>query len=181
MRDISRREAIALGTLTFAGLWAGEAVGQVLPFSLTLRRDRNLATTLSLNDCITGRLYITNPGLRRFPTGPIVSDEIFLCDTLELPFRNELNEISCIRPGTYGGSIREDGDRGWRIQLTGTKQLAIQIHPGNVTANTHGCILVGTRVSGQPCTVINSRLMMTRIRDSFGTNNNRSIELIVSA
>ncbi|WP_258872770.1 DUF5675 family protein [Thalassotalea euphylliae] len=70
----------------------------------------------------------------------------YVCDTLELPWRNNSQGISCIPTGTYGGFVREDGARGWRIQLTQTSpRVNIQIHVGNYPHEIEGCILVGER------------------------------------
>jgi hypothetical protein len=123
---LSRRRFLWMFSASANILWIPRnAAAQLQPFELTLRRDRDLATTLNLNDCVTGKLYrgavsLSDPGMA-------------LCDTLELPYRNELNEISCIKPGSYSAFVRtgktaEGVDLGWRLQLERTKQLAIQIH-----------------------------------------------------
>lgn len=153
------------------------AMAQPAAFELALQRDRNLATTLSLNDCIQGKLYLGPHG---------ISDPgMFLCDTLELPYRNELKEISCIKPGTYSGFVRteptaEGKDLGWRIQLEGTKQLGIQIHIGTITANTHGCILVGAR-GESPCDLRpgTSKAARDKLKDLYGNDPHRPISLTV--
>jgi hypothetical protein len=97
----------------------------------------------------------------------------FLCDTLELPFRNELSEISCIRPGSYAGFVKTEPTAqgvalGWRIQLEGTKQLAIQIHVGNTTDDTRGCILVGTREAGCALQGGTSSVARDQVRALYG-------------
>ena len=133
-----------VATLPLAPLLAKRALGQLAPFEITLRRDSDLSTTLNLNDCVMGQLFLG--------AGSVSNPGTVICDTLELPFRNELQEVSCIRPGTYSAFVKtaptaEGVDLGWRLQLEGTKQLAIQIHTGNTTSNTRGCRLVGTRSS----------------------------------
>lgn len=176
---LSRRSALQLlgaGAL-YSALDHRRTVAQLLAFELVLRRDRNLPITLNLNDCILGKLYLGPPTL---------SDPgQFLCDTLELPYRNEMQEISCIKPGSYGGFVKTqptaDGvDLGWRIQLESTTQLAIQIHTGNTTAQTHGCILVGTR-SGSPCTIRggSSKPARDHIKELYGDGTDRPIRLTV--
>lgn len=146
-RNGSRRRFLLAMAAIAAGSSAARGAAQVKPFELTLKRDRNLPATLNLNDCVTGKLYAG--------AGSLSDPGTFLCDTLELPFRNEQDSISCIKPGSYSGFVKtEPTDQGvalgWRIQLTGTKQTAIQIHTGNITDHTRGCILIGTRAAS-PC------------------------------
>ena len=173
-RDFLR---ILLSTAAVTPLFRTYAVAQLKPFELALRRDHDLPTTLDINDCVAGKLYLGG--------GSLSDPGQFLCDTLELPFRNELNEISCIKPGRYSASARtgpnaEGKDLGWRLQLAGTKQLAIQIHTGNTLSNTHGCILVGTR-SGKPCEITGGTSVPARdnIKSLYGSDNSRSASLVV--
>jgi hypothetical protein len=168
---------VLISALSATSLFGRHAFGQLTPFALTLRRDSNLPTTLSLNDCITGKLHLG--------AGSLSDPGTVLCDTLELPFRNELKEISCIKPGSYSGFVRtgptaEGANLGWRLQLEGTKQLAIQIHTGNTTDNTRGCILVGTR-SGKACELTGRTSVPARdkLRALYGDNDKRPVRLIV--
>ncbi len=153
------------------------AAGQLKPFDLTLRRDSNLPTTLGLNDCVTGKLFLG--------AGRLSDPGSFVCDTLELPFRNELKEISCIKPGSYAGFVKtaptaEGLNLGWRVQLERTKQLAIQVHTGNTTDNTRGCILVGTRAaSACELTGGSSGPAREKLKALYGDNNARQIRLVV--
>lgn len=67
-----------------------------------------------------------------------------LCYTLELPWKDNKKNVSCIPTGTYGGFIRTDGTRGWRIELKAVPGRGnIQIHVGNYPSDILGCILVG--------------------------------------
>jgi hypothetical protein len=132
---------------------------------------------LNINDCVVGKLYLG--------AGSLSDPGQFLCGTLELPFRNELNQISCIKPGRYSASVKTDPtaegvNLGWRLQLAGTKQLAIQIHTGNTLSNTHGCILVGTRGS-KPCELTGGTSVPARdnIKSLYGNDNSRPASLVV--
>lgn len=80
-------------------------------------------------EAIVGRLYANdNP----------------LCYSLELPWRDNANNISCIPVGSYNGTIRTDGDKGWRIELASVpKRTHVQLHVGNYTTDILGCILLG--------------------------------------
>lgn len=108
----------------------------------------------------------------------------FVCDTLELPYRNEQNSISCIKPGAYSGFVRTeptvDGRAlGWRIQINWTRQLAVQIHVGNSIDNSPGCVLVGS--AEPPCTLRAGSSGSARdiIKSLYGEANSRKIELTV--
>jgi hypothetical protein len=175
--DGSRRHFIRTSSLALGFGFVATAGAQLTSFVLALHRDRNLPTTLGLNDCITGSLYHGG--------GSLLDPGTFICHTLELPYRNELKEISCVKPGAYDGFVKTevtaDGvDLGWRIQLQGTKQTAIQIHTGNTTEQTRGCILVGTRDSS-PCQLKggSSKIARDKIRALYGENNSRVIRVIV--
>jgi len=66
------------------------------------------------------------------------------------------------------------------IQLIGTKQTAIQMHTGNTTEETRGCILVGTR-SASPCQLKGGTSKPARdsIKALYGDTNTRPIKVIV--
>jgi len=145
-------------------------------FEITIRRDKNLPTTLGINDCVTGKLYLSRPDATSFGPG--------FCETLELPYRNELNSISCVAPGTYTGFVKTgptvDGKGlGWRIQLNNTIQTGIQVHVGNCPENTHGCILIGKGPQISPCCISRSKEMMAALRFMYGTDNSRQIEVSI--
>ena len=83
-------------------------------------------------DCTLGVLWCD--GLRLF--------------TLELPYKNNKKDVSCIKPGEYDAFIRESPTNGTVIQLKGVEGRSyIQIHSGNYTNQIRGCILVGNAIA----------------------------------
>lgn len=73
----------------------------------------------------------------------------FQCYTLELPWRNNEPEQSCIPPGVYQCGLRPSkkfgnwtGGMVYHIQPV-QGRTDILIHAGNTPADTLGCILVG--------------------------------------
>lgn len=84
------------------------------------------------NDRRTFGAFVTEEGLR-------------LCDTLELPWRDNQREVSCIPLGdyqlVYAFSPKHHRDL-WHIQPVPDRDNT-EIHIGNTTADTLGCVLVG--------------------------------------
>jgi hypothetical protein len=77
--------------------------------------------------------------------------------SLELIDFNNQNYISSIPKGTYDAKIRTDGNKGWRIELIGVpRRDNVQIHVGNYTGEIEGCILIGTIVDLNNCSVTNN-------------------------
>jgi hypothetical protein len=90
----------------------------------------------------------------------------FLCYTLELPWRWNQNNVSCIPLGRYRGYLRYDKADGWRIQLTNVPGRAgVQIHVGNYPSDIKGCILVGTTYT--PNKVLNSGKAYALLKEAF--------------
>lgn len=69
--------------------------------------------------------------------------------TLELPWKNNERDVSCIPLGAYKAKRVFDVSlrSGWRIPITFDVNVpgrsGILFHPGNKTQDTLGCILVG--------------------------------------
>ena len=101
--------------------------------------------------CITGYLSIN---------GTIVGY------TLELPYRNNQSIISSIPAGEYDATIKFEGGKGpyenegFRITLLNVPgdRSGIQIHIGNYPTQIEGCILVGTKVHPDTCTLEGSKV-----------------------
>lgn len=82
-----------------------------------------------------GTLVATNNGV------------IFSCETLELPWKDNQHDISCIPKGTYQVSVQAFHETS-RYELSGTApRTAIYIHEGNYYHDSLGCILLGIKPS----------------------------------
>ncbi len=72
-------------------------------------------------------------------------DEVMLCHTLERPWLNNAEGISCIPAGTYKCLVERSGKfpykhfRLYEVQ----DRVGILVHRGNWIIDSHGCILVG--------------------------------------
>lgn len=72
------------------------------------------------------------------------AEPIFLCQTLELPWRNNEPFNSCIPLGKYQVERRHSPRYGNHWEILGVKDRdLILIHGGNFHRDTEGCVLVG--------------------------------------
>lgn len=75
--------------------------------------------------------------------------EVFSCAVLELPFKDNENNISSICSGVYKAKVRYSNTYGWHyhvLELDGSEvegRSLILIHFGNYYKNTEGCLLFG--------------------------------------
>lgn len=68
----------------------------------------------------------------------------FRCATLELPWKDNANDISCIPAGLYNCKKYKSSKHGWCVAIMGvTNRTLVRIHRGNFTKEILGCILVG--------------------------------------
>lgn len=69
---------------------------------------------------------------------------VFQCNTLELPWRDNRRNISCIPVGTYRVKKRYSTKYGDHLHLTDVPARTwILIHPANFVRQLRGCIAVG--------------------------------------
>lgn len=120
-----------------------------------------------------------NAHLMRYEfTGDYVRGVLFVGDivihTLERPWLNNRQNVSCIPEGrykvnflprTYSGKF----NRVYHLQNV-PNRTGILIHTGNLVSQIQGCILVGLKpgeLSGKPA-VLNSGAAMNKLRDVIG-------------
>ncbi len=83
-------------------------------------------------------------------------EQLFQCQTLELPWKDNQRNISCIPEGTYPFIKRRAGTFYERYRQRWGHEFTIQVgdvpdrdfilvHIGNYLVDTRGCILVGNR------------------------------------
>lgn len=85
-----------------------------------------------LNDARTFGAFYTDEGQR-------------LCDTLELPYRDNAHNVSSIPAGTFPVAYKWSPVHGrnlWHVEVPGRD--SIELHIGNSVIDTDGCILLGT-------------------------------------
>jgi hypothetical protein len=70
--------------------------------------------------------------------------DIFQCKTLELPWKDNASNISCIPAGKYNCVKRFSKKYGWHFHVLGVKGRSfILIHQANFVRQLRGCIAVG--------------------------------------
>lgn len=114
-------------------------------------------------------MYILNRFYSDFfiTRGALVQDNgRVLCHTLELPWKNNQRNISCIPAGKYDVIKVESPKFGSCFYVKDVPDRdAILFHSGNSIKDTRGCIIVGLDVSDTG--VMLSRLAMDRLLSVF--------------
>jgi hypothetical protein len=156
--------------------WAGDPVKG---FQLKIVRDHGLPEALQIGDCIAGKLYIAD--MDHPLTG---AGDVEIGATLELPWRANQKDISAIPAGSYPATIREDGDLGWRIELSQVPghRENIEMHLGNWPKNSTGCILLGKSFSKtERCFVENSAQAISTLRKLYASpDHSKPIRVTIS-
>jgi RHS repeat-associated protein len=88
----------------------------------------------------------------------IGGESVLTYNTLELPWLANANSISAVPNGTYESFIRNSPANGTVVELRDVPNRArIQIHKGNFTKDTEGCVLIGGTIgSTSPPTISKS-------------------------
>ena len=101
--------------------------------------------------------------------GVLTNERRIICHTLELPWLNNHQNISCIPSGVYDVSRSVSQKFGDCYRFASVhKRSGILIHAGNTIKDTRGCILVGLDVNDVG--VIHSNLAMLRLHDTLPEN-----------
>jgi hypothetical protein len=98
----------------------------------------------------------------------VLRHQFFGCDTLELPWRDNRRNESCIPATNYRCFWHESPSKGWCFKLVGvTDRSHILIHRGNwagdkskgFVSNSDGCILLGEQPAKlqRQLAIVNSR------------------------
>lgn len=90
----------------------------------------------------------------------------FICNTIELPWRNNEKRVSCIPEGKYFIKKRYSKKFQWHIEVVGVDMRSlILFHPANnALQELNGCIAPVTKLSG-PGLGLMSRKAFTKLKD----------------
>lgn len=115
----------------------------------------------TLAGCVRGYLSTRIIGEKKWTVAAYV---------LEPPEVGNLPGLSNVPAGTYPVHVRQDGKLGWRLELEGVPNREhIELHVGNYPKNTEGCLLIGSTVDANSCSVLHSADAMKALRTLFDT------------
>jgi hypothetical protein len=116
--------------------------------------------------------------------GKLECEGKFICNTIELPWKNNETKVSCIPEGKYFIKKRYSNKFKWHLEVLDVKNRSlILFHPANnAIQELKGCIAPVTKLSG-PGLGLMSRKAFTKLKELVykALNNNESIELIVKS
>lgn len=105
--------------------------------------------------------------------GVVLKDNKPVFTTLELPWKNNQRDISCIPTGTY--KCKKVFSNRFQKKLFEIQNVPdrdnVELHIGNSINDTHGCVLLGMSYSLSDNAIVNSKLafdnFMTIMPDEF--------------
>ena len=80
--------------------------------------------------------------------GKLLVDGEFVCFTVELPWRNNARDVSCIPAGQYDLRYYDSPTKGSKLHVTGVRNRSyILFHPANYQHECRGCIFPASHVT----------------------------------
>lgn len=108
----------------------------------------------------------------------------FICHTIELPWKNNKQQVSCIPEGDYFIRKRYSNRFQWHLEVTGVDgRSLILFHPANCAVRElQGCIAPVTKLSG-PGLGLMSRKAFTTLKKLVYPllDQNQPVQLIVKS
>ena len=126
------------------------------PVVLTIERQH------SADSCVSGQISLN---------GKLVGY------TLERSWEGDIPFISSIVAESYTGFVRSDTKNRWRIELDNVSvegridRTSIQLHIGNSTADSLGCILIGNNLTSDLCHLTRSKAAFANSKLEFAKAN----------
>jgi hypothetical protein len=95
-------------------------------------------------------LLITRTYFPDGTNGKLECEGKFICNTIELPWKNNETKVSCIPEGKYFIKRRFSRKFGWHLEIVGVEHRSfILFHPANnALKELNGCIAPVTKISG---------------------------------
>jgi hypothetical protein len=116
--------------------------------------------------------------------GKLECEGKLICNTIELPWKNNETKVSCIPEGKYFIKKRCSNKFKWHLEVLDVKNRSlILFHPANnALQELNGCIAPVTKLSG-PGLGLMSRKAFSKLKDLIykALNSKESVELIIKS
>ncbi|WP_348825493.1 DUF5675 family protein [Flavobacterium aestuarii] len=115
--------------------------------------------------------------------GKLECEGKFICNTIELPWKNNETKVSCIPEGKYFIKKRYSKKFQWHLEIINVKNRSfILFHPANnALKELNGCIAPVTKLSG-PGLGLMSRKAFTKLKNLvYKALDNESVTLIIKS
>jgi hypothetical protein len=127
-------------------------------------------------------LFLTRTYFPDGTNGKLMSEGKLLCNTIELPWKNNEKRVSCIAEGRYFIRKRYSQKFKWHLEVVDVKNRSyILFHPANnALKELNGCIAPVTKLSG-PGLGLLSRKAFEKLKTFVyaALDSKESVELIV--
>jgi hypothetical protein len=128
------------------------------------------------------KLILTRTYFPEGTNGKLECEGKFICNTIELPWKNNETKVSCIPEGKYFIRKRYSTKFNWHLEVENvTNRILILFHPANnALLELKGCIAPVTKLSG-PGLGLKSRKAFGKLKDLVyaSLDSRESVELIV--
>jgi hypothetical protein len=129
-------------------------------------------------------LWLTRTYFLDGTNGKLLFEGRLICNTIELPWRNNEKSVSCIPEGKYFIRKRYSSKFHWHLEVTDVKNRSyILLHPANnALRELNGCIAPVTKLSG-PGLGLLSRRAFERLKKLVYPvlEKNERVELIIES
>ena len=129
-------------------------------------------------------LFLTRTYFPDGTNGKLEFEGQFICNPIELPWKQNETKVSCIPEGKYFISKRYSKQFQWHLEIVDVKNRSlILFHPANnAQQELQGCIAPVTKLSG-PGLGLMSRKAFTKLKDLVyqALNRKESVVLIVQS
>ena len=123
-------------------------------------------------------IHLTRTYFPEGTNGKLECEGKFICNTIELPWKNNETKVSCIPEGKYLLRKRYSKKFNWHIEVVGVKNRSlILLHPANnALQELNGCIAPVTKLSG-PGLGLQSRQALNKLKDFIFKALDRKVEV----
>ena len=129
-------------------------------------------------------LLLTRTYFPNGTNGKLECESKLICNTIELPWKNNETRVSCIPEGKYFIKKRYSHKFQWHLEIENVQNRSlILFHPANnALQELNGCIAPVTKLSGPGLGLMSRKAFITLKRLVYKVlDTNESVELIVKS